>query len=364
MSNLPDKAYWVACARFVGYGAKRLCTLMETFSSGREAFEAGVSAHEHAGIARDSAQEFHRVRHQIDPEREWERVMQCGLHVVVRTEDAFPPLLAQIPDAPAMLFMKGALPPADALWCALVGTRKMTAYGEAITRSLAQDLSAHGVVVVSGLALGVDGAAHDAVVRAGGVTVAVLGNGLDAVYPTSHTALAGRILDAGGALISEFPPGFAALKHHFPLRNRIIAGLSRCVIVTEAHEESGSLITARLGLEYNRDVAAVPGDVTRAGAAGPNQLIRMGATLVRSARDVLALYGVHEVVRGDGEIPVGATPEEQRVIDTLAHAPLHVDVLARALGASVAQLSPLLTMLEIQGKIEHIGGMQYAIVRT
>lgn len=275
-------------------------------------------------------------------------------------DPTWPEPLAHAVPPPERLFVRGVLPEAPGV--AVVGTRKMSPYGRACVDLLVPELVRLGRAVVSGLALGVDGAAHEAALRAGGATVAVIGGGVDdaSIYPRAHAGLAARILENGGALLSEYAPGAPSLPHHFPARNRIIAALSSAVLVIEAPRASGSIITARLALEMGRDVWAVPGPITHPNAEGPNALIRDGATPIACAGDVAHALGL---TPGQARLPMPETPssEERALLAEIAAGHETADAMAKALGADVAVVSGLLTALEIAGAVRSVGGGRYTL---
>lgn len=275
---------------------------------------------------------------------------------------AYPSVLKTIPGAPERLFYLGAEP---ASWLerprvAVVGSRGVTTYGRQVTTQLVGELAERGIVIVSGLALGVDGIAHTACLEAGGATVAVLANGLDKIYPASHTQLARRILEQGGSIMSEYPAGTPALKQHFIARNRIVAGLAQALLITEATEKSGTLHTARFALEQGRDVLVVPGNITSPNSVGTNNLIRAGAIPVTSVADILYALGAEhlpaEPVRRRGE-----TAEEQAIIDLLYAGVADGHELLTRAGLAPVQFNQTLTMLELSGKIRPLGNNQWSL---
>jgi DNA processing protein len=272
----------------------------------------------------------------------------------------WPETLSQAYPPPERLFVRGALPGAPGV--AVVGTRKMSPYGAACVDLLVPEIVRLGRAVVSGLALGVDGAAHEAALRAGGTTVAVIGSGVDdaSVYPRAHAGLAARILEGGGALASEYPPGTPSLPHHFPARNRIIAALSSAVLVIEAPRKSGAMITARLALETGRDVWAVPGPITHPNAEGPNALIRDGATPISGPDDVAVALGL---APGQARLPTpaAASPDERAILAEIAAGRDTADALAKALGRPIAAVSGTLTALELSGAVRAVGGGRYTL---
>lgn len=274
--------------------------------------------------------------------------------------DLFPEPLTTISDPPRQLFVLGNL---DALMgkprLAVVGSRKVSAYGRAVTLKLAKVAAEQGIVIVSGLALGVDSIAHQAALEADGQTIAVLPSGLDAIYPTSHRQLAERILQQGGALVTEYPAGSEPYKTNFIARNRLISGLSDAVLITEAANKSGSLHTAQFGLEQGRTVMAVPGNITSELSIGTNNLIKMGATPVTELRDILAAMDL--TLTEKKEAPLGGTSEETTILELI-----FTGISDSAELQARSQLSPQLfnqslTMLEIQGKIRPIGAGNWAI---
>lgn len=266
----------------------------------------------------------------------------------IRREDpAYPPLLREIADPPLELFVRGRLPDPHRLHLAVVGTRACTPYGVTVARQIGRDLGVTGTVIVSGLALGIDAIAHAAVLDVGGTCVAVLGTGVDdaSLYPRANVRLAHRIIEGGGAVVSEFPPGTGSQKYHFPLRNRIISGICRGTIIIEAAEGSGSLITARQSLEQNREVFAVPGPITSPQSAGTNALLKQGAIPCLSTQDILEAF--------NGATPVPArrrdvTADERLVLDALEIS-MGLNDLARHLSMNASAVCAIVTTLELDG---------------
>ena len=262
-------------------------------------------------------------------------------------------------DPPPVLFVRGVLPDPKRVHLAVVGTRKPSTYGLQVTQEFVGPIARSGVVIVSGLAYGVDAAAHEATLEVGGTTVAILGGGLDDdnVYPSQHRALASRIVAGGGAVISEFPVGTHAMPQNFPFRNRIIAGMTRGTLVTEALIKSGSLITARGAIEIGRDVFAVPGSIYSPLSEGPNNLIKTGSFPVTTPEDVLSRLGM--VVRETKPDYVPGSVEERTVYDALTREPLHVDELTVATGMEPRSVTSTLTLMELKGSARHLGGLYY-----
>ena len=277
-------------------------------------------------------------------------------------DNAYPKVLQDIARPPKELFYLGA-DPSDWLSrprVAIVGSRGVSTYGQQVTAQLATELAEHGVVVISGLALGVDGIAHQACLRAGGTTVAVVANGLDKIYPASHTQLAQRILEQGGTILSEYPEGTPSFKTNFIARNRLVAGLSQAVLITEATEKSGTLHTARFALEQGRDVLAVPGNITSPNSVGTNNLIRTGAVPVTNVADILEVIGAAHLP-AEPERRRGETPEEELLLDLLYNGISDGHELLLKSDLPAVQFNQVLTMLEISGKVRALGNNHWSL---
>ncbi|WKZ28502.1 MAG: DNA-processing protein DprA [Patescibacteria group bacterium] len=279
----------------------------------------------------------------------------------LRPGDAgWPPDFGQASPPPKRLFVRGRFAPA--LGVAIVGTRRMSAYGRACVEWLAPEIVRLGLPVVSGLALGIDGVAHEAALAANGTTTAVIGSGVDdaSVYPRAHLGLARRILAGGGAVVSEYAPGTPSMPYHFPARNRLIAALARAVLVIEAPKKSGAMITARLALEMGRDVWAVPGAITQPNSEGPNSLIQNGATPITGPEDIAAALGL---APRQAALPTlnDASPEERPILELLAAGTDTADAIARTLQRPIPAVSALLTGLELRGAVRTVGGGRYTL---
>ena len=293
-----------------------------------------------------------------------------GMRRVGRHDDEFPAQLRAVPETPPWLYVRGALLPEDALAVAVVGSRRATEYGEGVAEELSAQLAARGVTVVSGLARGIDSAAHRGALRGGGRTIAVLGSGADVIYPPENRRLAGLIEDRG-AVVSPFAPGTPPLPHHFPLRNRVIAGLALAVVVVEAAERSGALITARLAAEFGREVMAVPGRVTSPASRGAHALIRDGAALVEGWEDVVAGLPVRwrecvAVSAADPGTRLAVDPDRRRlggdeavVLGVVGAEPTTMDDIIENSGMSSARAAALLLTLELDGRIRRVEGERF-----
>ena len=271
------------------------------------------------------------------------------IQILDEQNSTYPSLLKEISDPPKALHVLGSLPPTDTPWITVVGSRRISAYGRLATKKIVTELVGYGCVIVSGLALGLDSVAHAAALDARGTTIAVLPSGIRRIYPASHAGLAKRILQNGGALISEYGDDRAPQKFSFTERNRIVAGMSQAVVVVEAAQRSGTLITARLGLEQNREICAVPGPINSPTSEGANMLIQSGAHAVTSGEDIIRAIGYEPtILEVKAYIPANET--EQSILQHLKDE-MHIDELMQATGIQNALLTSTLTMLEIQGVI-------------
>jgi len=288
-----------------------------------------------------------------------------NIHCVTQDDDDYPELLKQIYDPPFCLFVRGELKN-DGFNLAVVGTRKFSPYGKQVTEELVGQLATQGITIVSGLAFGIDSIAHEATLKAGGKTVAVLGTGINDrhIYPAQHRELANRIIESGGAIISEYPPGTLPSKYTFPRRNRIIAGMSLGTLVVEAAKKSGALITSECAVEAGREVFAIPQNITSKTGAGSNNLIKMGAKLVTEAQDILDalnLQDIEEYVTNKEIIP--DSPTEAKLLEHLTREPIHVDFLIKQSGLPSPEVNSTLTLMEMKGKVKNLGNMNYVLSR-
>lgn len=271
---------------------------------------------------------------------------------------AYASVLAEIPSPPGELFVAGKLPAERRPSVAIIGSRRSTPYGVEVTRRLAKDLAAQGVVIISGLALGIDKIAHEAALEADGTTIAVLANGLHRVYPASHLGLAQQIIKHGGALVSEKPLGYEARRHDFLARNRLVSGLADAIIVTEATDRSGTLSTVNHALEQNKTVFAVPGPITSLLSVGPNRLIQQGAHVALNAEDVLAVIAP-KLIRSTAERVTGDTPLEVRIIELIRSGVRNGEELLAQSEAATSEFLQTMSMLELKGSIRPLGGNQW-----
>ena len=357
---MPDaRVFWVLLTMVPGIGPVTCRRLAEHFGDARAAWLAPPRQLAEAGLERRPLQALVQLRERVRPEGVWQGIERLQLGVLTLDDPDYPRLLREIPDPPPVLYLRGTIKPEDEWAVAVVGTRRVTAYGRQATARLAGDLARAGVCIVSGLAKGVDTLAHRAALEAGGRTIAVLGNGLDQVYPPENAALAQEIA-ARGALVSEFPPGVPPDAQNFPRRNRVISGLARATLVVEASPISGALITAERALEQGRDVFAVPGSIFSPQSEGPNTLIRDGARPVLTANDLLEELHFGSIAEQKAmreTLPADET--EAALLRLIGAEPVHLDELGRAAGLPIAAVSSALTMLELKGLVRQVGSLQY-----
>lgn len=344
--------------------------VLACFGSARHAWESGgASIGRAAGLSPAAAERLARTWQKIDPDAEYDKLVRSGFTGLTWDSADYPELLRHIDDPPPVLYCHGSVRREDKRAVALVGARRADDYGLKTARELAGDLAAEGVTVVSGLARGIDSAAHRGALEAGGRTIAVLGCGLDVVYPPENRRLYQEIA-ASGAILSEHPPGTRPVAEHFPRRNRIIAGLARVVVIVQAGERSGALITADFALQQGREVMAVPGDIHRACSAGANRLLREGAAPVLGAADVLSQMDAPWCASGGpgraGRRPAATarpplTDAEEKVCSQLARDPRRLEEIARRADITVGAATAALVLLEAKGVARRIPGPYYVL---
>jgi DNA processing protein len=358
MTN-PDLPFWLALLRHKKFGPVRLKKLSKAFPSMKDAFFASREDLLRAGIETKIVTEFLEKRSEINPEKELEEIIKHNLKILLLTDPDYPVLLKEIHDPPPLLFYKGAIPSSERQHIAVVGSRKPSHYGKRIVDRIVAPLAGSRSVIVSGLAYGIDTLAHKATLAAGGTTIAIIGSGLDdaSLYPKQNKQLAEEIISMGGAIISEFPIGTPPLAQHFPMRNRLIAGMCAGTLVIEAMKKSGSLITARSALESNRDVYAVPGPIDSELSEGPNNLIKMGATPVTDVTDIIPHLQSTQSTMINTYTP--GSEKEKQLYNELSLEPIHLDELVQNTPLSASEVMSTLTLMEMKGSAKHAGGHHY-----
>jgi DNA processing protein len=361
-----DHKYWLGFSLVPEIGPKRLAHLINCFGDLRAAWTASDADLAHSGLERQPLSNLLAARHRIDLDAEMRKVERAGAWLVTLADERYPALLRKLPDAPALLYVRGTLMPGDELALSVVGTRKATTYGRDAAFQLSKQLAGNGVTIISGLAQGIDTVAHRGALEGGGRTLAVLGCGIDRVYPAENAKLAADVA-ACGALISEFPVGMPPDARNFPRRNRVISGLSLGVLVVEAPEKSGALITATIAAEQGRDVFALPGNIFSQSSRGTNRLIQDGAKLVIDVADILDELNVtHRTLQTQSaaEQIIPASETEARLMEYLGADPIHIDDLVRLSGLPVAVVNSTLTILELKGLARMVGHMQYCLMHS
>ena len=370
-----EAVYWLALSLTEGLGVTRIRKLIEHYGNPENVFRASLTELEATGMRAVSAQSIATGKSQELAQEECAKAVEAGCKIISLSDPAYPSRLKEIYDPPVILFVKGSVEVLSQAGIAMVGTRHPTPYGSGMAERLATDLAARGLVIISGLARGIDTTSHRGAVAAKGKTVAVLGTGIDIMYPKENTRLTEQMLALGGALITEFPVGTSPAPQNFPIRNRIISGMSAGVLVVEAAEYSGTRITSRCALEQNRDVYAVPGNVTNKSSWGPNTLIKQGAKLVATWEDVweeLPTDVQVELGKFEAESPEPETaslfpdevksPHEKKILKLLKQdESTHIDELVEILEneMSSSEIFAALFALELNGKVRQLPGKNF-----
>ena len=356
--------YWLAFNRTSGIGRARFQRLESHFDSMEAAWSANAAELRAAGLDRRTIRAIVDSRRTVDPDVEADKLLRSGVRALTWHDDEYPAQLKEIYDLPPLLYIRGTLLPEDACSVAVVGTRNPSHYGRQVAEQIVYDIARAGVTIVSGLARGIDGMAHRVTLDAGQRTIAVLGSGLDNIYPPEHTNLSEQIAN-NGVLLSEYAPGTKPDPRNFPRRNRIMSGMTLGTLVIEASGKSGALITARQALEESREVFAVPGSIFSKNSEGTNRLIKRGeAKLVTSYEDVLEELNLTAVER---QIEMAALfPEdddEANLLRYITFDPVHVDEVCRSSGRTASDVSSTLAMMELKGLVKQVGGMNYVRMR-
>ena len=359
---MEDKIYWVAVNLVKGIGAVRLRALLDYFGDLKTAWNAPSDALMQAGLSEKITARLVEVRSTKDLQKMAEWIEKHDIQVLTWNDEDYPSILKEIDQPPPVLYVRGKILPDDNRAAAIVGTRKVTAYGRQVTEEITHHLVQNGFTVISGLARGVDGIAHQSALQDGGRTLAVLGCGVEQVYPAEHMKLAEQIIGSG-ALISDYAPAKNPEQRNFPPRNRIISGLSQVTIVIEAGETSGALITATFAVEQGRDVMAVPGSIYAPQCKGTNRLISQGAFPYTGPASLENLLNLNPKKRQSAQQKVKPENEiEAGLVQVMgASQSLHIDELVAASGLGIEKISAALTMMELRGIVNHEGGMVYSL---
>ena len=361
---MSDLKYWLGFNYVNGIGPAKVQALLGHFGDLEPAWNATEGQLRDIGFDARAIDSLREARQTLDLDAYAAKVEASGARALTWDSPDYPALLRQIPAAPPVIFVRGSFVPVDEWAVAVVGTRRLTAYGRLVTHDLVSGLARNGITVVSGLARGIDGVAHRTALEADGRTIAVMGCGIDKVYPPEHRDLAHAIAEGRGAIVTDFPLGTEPSSINFPARNRLISGLSLGVLVVEAGERSGALITARFALEQDREVFAVPGNINSPVSVGTNRLIQQGAKLVTGIEDILEELNLRmatEQATAQAVLPESA--EEAALLSQLSSQPLHVDELGRLTGLPSYLVSSTLTLMELKGMVQQVGGMNNVRLR-
>ncbi|MGB8645711.1 MAG: DNA-processing protein DprA [Anaerolineae bacterium] len=359
-----DLRYWIGFNLVSQIGPAKVERLIEYFGNLETAWNANPFDLVRAGLDKRALENLTTTRKTLDLPAEIDKAQRACDLILTWDDPAYPRRLRQIPHAPSVLYIKGKLAPEDEWSIGVVGTRQASTYGKEVARQFVADLVRNQLTIVSGLARGIDAEAHRMAIEKGGRTLAILGNGIDVVYPPEHIKLSHDIIEHG-ALITEYPVGAKPDAMNFPARNRIISGWSLGVLLIEGDETSGAMITADFALEQDREVFAVPGNIYHRQARGPNKLIRESrAKLVTKVEDILEELNLTLVAeQAEARAIVPENPTEATLLKLLSSDPVHIDELRQQSGLAIAEVSSTLTLMELKGIVRQVGGMNYVIAR-
>lgn len=358
-----QRRYWVGFNLVKGIGAVRIQALQNHFGDLSIAWQAPLEALVEAGLNLKIAENVLKTRKEVDLERFMDQIQRKGIQVLIREDDSYPARLREIDQPPPVLYLRGSLNGDDAWTVAVVGTRRVTVYGRQVAEELSTFLASNGITVVSGLARGVDAIAHDSALKAGGRSIAVLGSGVDRIYPPENTSLAERVIQHG-AILSDYAPGTPPDGINFPPRNRIISGLSQAVVVIEAGDTSGALITASFAADQGREVFAVPGNIQAPQSKGTNRLIQEGAHPLLKPEDVLEVLQLERIPQmRAARTVIPADKTEASLLNLLGNEPVHIDEIRNQAGLPIEKVSATLTLMELKGMVRQVGHMNYVAVR-
>lgn len=359
---MDPKAYWVAFNSIRGIGAVRLRKILEHFGDLSIAWQAPADALRQAGLPEKVVERILLRRSNLNIDAYWTKIQKTGVKVLTWEDEEYPRRLREIHAPPPVFYIRGSLVIEDEWSVAIVGTRRVTSYGKQVTRELASFLARNGITVISGMARGVDSIAHESALEAGGRSLAILGCGVDCIYPSENRQLAERMMECGG-LISDYALGTPPDARNFPPRNRLISGLSLATVIIEAGERSGALITASFAVEQGREVFAVPGTIYAPLSVGTNRLIRQGAQPYTSPQELLELLNFEMIDEQRAVRQVfNVEPFEDEILTIIRNEPLHVDEICVRCEEPVEKVSSALVMLELKGIVRQAGDMKYQAI--
>lgn len=360
---MSGRKYWIGFNIIPQIGPAKVRALIDHFGSLETAWHAGAAALAQAGLDRRAIDNLIAKRSTLDLDAEMDKIERQGISFFTWEDPNYPALLQEVYNPPPVIYVRGELRPQDDWAVAIVGTRKATLYGKQVAERFSADLAANHITVVSGLARGIDSVAHRAALDAGGRTIAVLGCGLDRIYPAENRQLAHDIIK-NGALISEYAIGTPADARNFPPRNRIISGLSLGVLIVEAGVRSGALITVDFAVEQGREVFAVPGNILSKSSEGCNRLIHDGAKMVLGVEDILEELNLSMIAQQtEARVVLPQNETEARLLEMISQLPTHMDELCRQSDLPIQEVSSTLALMELKGIVRQVGGMNYVLAR-
>lgn len=360
---MDDKKYWIGFNLIKGIGAVRMQGLVSYFGDMEVAWNADSDSLAEAGLGAKVIERVLAARETVSLDKVWEKIESQGIKILTWGDEEYPARLKEIDQPPPVLYIRGEYLPDDLFAVAIVGTRKVTPYGRQVTEEIASFLAANNMTVISGLARGVDAIAHQTALKAGGRTIGILGSGVDKIYPPEHRGLAEQMMERG-AIISDYAVGTPPDASNFPPRNRIISGLSLAVVVIEAAETSGALITADFAAEQGREVFAVPGSILAPQSKGTNRLIQKGALPLLTPADLMQALDLTRVgAQKSARKILPADETEARVLSVLSSEPLHVDEIRNQADLPIEKISATLALMELKGMVRQVGGMNYVAMR-
>lgn len=357
--------YLHALNKIEGVGSQKMKSLITAFGTAENVWQASRADLQKVLGGDILPERIFLEKQRIDPNAEWEEINKAGITLIDFRSSAYPKLLREIHNPPFVIYARGKLVFDNAPTIAIVGSRKFSTYGEQLTNAFARDLATAGFTIVSGLALGIDAISHRGALEVQGKTIAVLGGGIDdkSIHPRANFSLAQEIIASDGLVMSDYPPGTPATAQTFPARNRIIAGLALGTLVVEAGEKSGTLITAKMTLESNREVFAIPGSIFSPTSIGTNNLIKSGAKMVTCVQDILEEFNLSQKIKAKEMTPrLAENKEEEILLSLLSDVPIHIDNIAKKSKLAVPAISATLLLMELKGWVKNMGGQNYILI--
>lgn len=357
---MTEHEYLIALSTFTSFGPVRTRLLLSFFKNASKVWKTNESELTEIGLGKGLTEKFIEHRNKFDTDEYFNKLKKLEVNPITIFEDDYPENLKEIADAPYVLYVKGKLKISDSRAVAIIGSRLMTSYGREVARKFASGLSDYGITIVSGLALGVDAEAQRSALSAGGRTIAVLASGLDIITPSTNKTLALELIKGSGAIVSEYPLGHVPFPSDFAVRNRLISGLSKAVLVVEGRIKSGTFHTVNAAASQGRPVFAVPGPITSPTSEGTNYLIQNGAKLTTSIRDILEELNMEVMVdREKVEKVMPGGKVEAKILKFMEREPLHLDEIVRISGLTTAEVSARLTIMEMKGMVKNVGNGVY-----